>query len=104
MPDGIPTYADLYGIVLENIDKIGVPAVICAFFALILSFVLRVICGVFGDYFYYNHTVSTVSRLKAESEDLEEDFRKKGGISFIMLAIGVMAVEYLPQFLYTLIY
>lgn len=102
MPDGLASYSEVYNIFSQNIDKIGNAAVICAAVSVFINIILRLICGIFGDYFYYKHSISTISQIKRESGDIEEDFRKKGGINFVLFLVGVFAVEYLPGILYSL--
>ncbi len=99
LPETMATYDEMFGIVTDNIGKIGKPAIILAAAAIILNIVLRIICGIFGDLFYRNHTISTLKTLKTESEDLEEDMHKKGGVNFIMFVLGLVIVYELPTML-----
>ena len=37
--------------------------------------------------------------MKEESEDIDYDYRKKGGTNFLLLILGVFAVQYTPGIL-----
>ncbi len=87
---------ELMPFITENMELIGKTAFIVAIVGSVLSFALRIFSGLFGDCFYRRHTIETVSRLKRESDDLETDMRKKGGVSIIWMLIGFFAVQYLP--------
>ena len=91
------TYMDIGRLIAENMDSIGVAAIAAAAIGGILNIILSLLCGAFGDLLYRNHTIETVSRLKKESVDLEEDLRSKGGVSLIALMIGWFAVQNLPR-------
>lgn len=99
MPESVNNYGEMVDFIAQNVKSIGKPATITAVIAIILNLALMIICGVLGDFFYRNHVVSTVKKLKSESEDLEEDFRKKGGVNIFLFLIGAFAVQYLPGIL-----
>lgn len=85
-----------YASVISSLD----PKII--FFAVIgtvAALALRVVCGIIGDSRYMNYTIRSIKKIKAESEDIDFDFRKRGGINVIAMMLGVMAVEYLPSFI-----
>ena len=72
------------------------------FFAVIgtvAALALRVVCGIIGDSRYMKYTIRSIKKIKAESEDIDFDFRKRGGINVFAMMLGVMAVEYLPSFI-----
>ncbi|MEE1239599.1 MAG: RING finger protein [Acutalibacteraceae bacterium] len=90
------TYADLMGSVLTNISDIGAAVMLFAALGFILNLAIRFVSAIFGDYLYKSYTVATVKKIRAESEDLDYDYRKKGGVNIFLFLIGVMAVQYLP--------
>ena len=49
------------------------------------------------NYIYKKHTISTIKEIKSNSDDIDYDFHKRGGISFIATLIGLFAVQYLPS-------
>lgn len=92
-------YMELWQLIMNNISTIGISAVVTFFIGGLLNIVLSFICGAFGDLLYRNHTLDTVSSIKKESEDIENDFRRKGGVSLTALLIGWIGVQYLPRVL-----
>ena len=71
----------------------------------VLMLLIRVICGIFGNRWYYKHCMKTVNKVKASSNDEKEiniKLNAKGGVN-IPLAICLIAsyyiVIYLPMFL-----
>lgn len=96
MPDNVSGYQEMFSIIQQNTSVIGIPAIATALVAASLMLVLRIICGIYGDGLYRNHCISTIKKLKSESEDFEFDLSKKGGFSVMLFAVGLLAVEYLP--------
>jgi len=43
--------------------------------------------------------VEQIKRIKAESIDPDEEYRKKGGANLFLFLLGLLAVEYLPSFI-----
>lgn len=90
------TYTDLMNNVLANISDIGAAVMVFAALGLILNLAIRFVSGILGDYLYKDYTIATVKKIRAESEDMDYDYRKKGGVNIFLFLIGVIAVEYLP--------
>ena len=90
------TYTDLMNNILVNISDIGAAVMIFASLGFILNLAIRFVSGIFGDYFYKCYTIDTVKKIRAESEDMDYDYRKKGGVNIFMFLIGFMIVQYLP--------
>lgn len=97
------TYQELMQNMMAHMNEISGVVVMVAFIGSILSIAIRIICALFGDYWYKNHTVNTIKEIKKSSEDFEYDFRKKGGVNFFLFFIGVFAVQYIPTIIMTLI-
>lgn len=83
----------------ENMKNIGKPVLFLALAGFLLLMIMSVICGMFGDYFYRNHCVSTIKTIKKESDDIAEDFRKKGGVNIFMFVVGFIAMDIAKTFL-----
>lgn len=71
----------------------------------LLMILVRVLCGIFGNRWYYKHTIKTISKIKSTSaSDAEADTKlnTKGGVN-VPLAISLIAsyyiLIYLPMFL-----
>lgn len=90
------TYTDLMNNILVNISDIGAAVMIFASLGFILNLAIRFVSGIFGDYLYKCYTIDTVKKIRAESEDMDYDYRKKGGVNIFMFLIGFMTVQYLP--------
>lgn len=72
-------------------------ALILALIGVFISLAVHLVSGIFGDYFYRNHTIAGVKEIK-ETEDAEDDiWRKKGGISIFAMILGLFAFIYLPE-------
>lgn len=97
------SYIEVSELIYQNISIIGMASVVTAAVGGMLNILLSILCGAFGDLLYRNHTLDTVSRIKKESVDIEDDFRRKGGVSFIALMIGWIGIQYLPRVLMMLL-
>ena len=54
-------------------------------------------------YHYKCYTVASIKQIKAESDDIDFDFRKKGGVNLVAMMLGIMVIEYLPSIIAALI-
>ncbi len=90
-------YNNVLSTIIENLPTIGVAVFIAAIVGGMLNIALKVVTAIFGDYFYRNHTIETLKRLKQESMDIDTDYRRYGGISLIATIIGFFVMRYLPQ-------
>lgn len=80
----------------QRIPEISTGAMALAFASVFLEFAVRIVSAMWGDSIYKNYTVNTVKKLKAESENIIEDYRKKGGMSLFLFLLGIMLVQYVP--------
>lgn len=71
----------------------------------LLMILIRVICGIFGNRWYYKHTIKTVSKIKttsASEQEVDTTLNTKGGVN-VPLAISLIAsyyiLIYLPMFI-----
>ncbi len=87
----------------ESMDKFPPIIVQVAFIGSMLSLAISIVVGILGDYLYKKHAVNTIREIKQTSEDKETNFRKKGGVNIFMFFIGVMAVQYIPAIIVSLI-
>lgn len=100
---GAQGYFQIANIIKENISIIGVPVIILALLGILLSLLVNVLFGVFGDCIYRNKVISNVEEIKESAEDKDEAFRKRGGVNFFVGVLGYFAVSELPTILaYTL--
>jgi len=82
-------------ILTQNIDKIPSLVMLCFFAGGMLSVALSVLAGIFGDWLYKKHVVNTVKEIKQSGQDIETEFRKKGGVNFVLFLIGLFGLQYI---------
>ena len=100
---GLSEMSNVYQFMSQNISKIGLPVLIAAAIGGVFNILLRILSGVYADYFYRKHTISTVSSIKKESDDIETDIRKKGGVNIFALLIGLFLVDRLAEIIFYII-
>ncbi len=86
----------------ENMNLFNKWTLIAAFLSSALSIAIMFIVGIRGDNIYRKHVISSVKDIKENSEDIDYDMRKNGGVSLIFLIIGLVATQYLPGILASL--
>lgn len=89
---------DTFKELITRVDEIGILFIAASFFATALDAGVRVVSALFGDYIYKNYTINTIKTIKSESENIDEDYRKKGGVNIILYMLGIIAVQYIPSF------
>ena len=94
---GNETYTDIIGNAAEHISDIGAAVMVFAVLGFVLNLAIRIVSGVFGDYLYKTYMIDTVKLIRAESDDADYDYRKRGGVNMFLFLIGFMAVEYLQS-------
>ncbi|MBO7519929.1 MAG: DUF2628 domain-containing protein [Clostridia bacterium] len=92
----VTSYSQLLETIVSDPTIIKPSIILLAYAGIILQLILHVICAVFGDRIYRDHAIETISRIKKESDDIDYDYRKKGGANFILLLLGFFAVRYIP--------
>ncbi len=91
------SYADLAKQLLDNIPQIGMSVVVTAAIASVLTLVFHIICGIFGDYIYRNFAIEKIKNIKQNSDDMEYDFRRCGGVNLFAFLAGFLITDYLPS-------
>lgn len=95
-------YSDFISTVMSDYSKIGASVFLLFGIGAVLQILLRVLCAVFGDKIYRDYAIQTISDIKTNSDDLDYDYRKKGGANFFLLLVGLFAVQYIPTIIATL--
>lgn len=90
------TYQQAVQSIYQNLPKIGTAVLIVAMLGFVFNIAIRFVSAIFGDYLYKRYTIDTIKTIRAESEDMDYDYRKKGGVNIFLFLIGTMAVQYLP--------
>ncbi len=80
----------------QYLGEIGMLPLVLALVGMVLSIVIRIFCGIFGDWMYKNRVIEVAERLRS-SENPEEDERRLTGTSFLGFAIAFFAVEFIPS-------
>ena len=88
--------------ITESLPEIGNLLIALAFLGSLIDLGVRIFAGVFGDYFYKKHAIKTIKKIKSESSDIQSDYRKFGGVNFIIFFFGMLAMQYIPLILATL--
>ena len=86
----------IQNLIASAMENSEIPQLILAAAGFVFEIILKIVTGMFGDWQYRNHTISTINEIKSTSDNVTEDFRKKGGVSFMGLIIGFFAIQYLP--------
>lgn len=87
----------------RNINDFEITGIIASFVSSSLNILMSVLCGIFGDYIYRNHTISTIKEIKAQGLDVPEKLFKKGGVSLFAAIIGFFIIQYLPTIIFSFI-
>lgn len=101
----LPGFNDISGsaalgrFAVENIHLIDNTVLILSAVSMLLRIALMVIGGFFGDKIYKKHVIKTAKEIK-ESSDKEITLRKKGGVSLFIPLVVMVAVVYLPEFIF----
>lgn len=89
--------ADVTNFLVNNLANIHWASVLISLLGSTLSLVLRLVVALLGDYWYREHTISKIREIKETSDDIAEDFHRKGGVSLFMFLLGLLATQYLPS-------
>ena len=99
--DTATNYPEMAKQMMGILPSIGSSILLIFGLGLIFNLIIRVISGMFGDYIYKNHVISTLKEINQTSEDAEYDYRKKGGVNIFMFFIGTMLVQNIPSIIAT---
>ena len=73
---------------VEILSKIGVLPIVIVWAIALVNLAIMLVSSMFGDYIYKKHVISTIVKIKTDSEDIDNDFRKKGGVNLLLGIIG----------------
>lgn len=94
-----------FGDFLTSLTDEQVIVMVASTFISVLMVLLRVICGIFANRWYYNHTLKTIGKIKSASASETETDAKltaKGGVN-LPIAISLMISYYLIVYLISII-
>lgn len=81
-------------------NEIGFLPLFLSFTGMVIGLVVRIVCGMYGDYIYKQRVVLSASLIK-QAEDTEAAEKKYSGVSFVGFMLAVFAVEFIPTLLST---
>lgn len=90
------TQAQIMQSIYEHMPKMGAAVIAALLAGFVLNIAVRILSALFGDYLYKQYAISSIKTIRAESEDMDYDYRKKGGVNIFLFLLGTMAVQYLP--------
>lgn len=90
------TQAQLMQSLYEHLPEMGTAVIAALLAGFVLSIAVRILSALFGDYLYKQYAISSIKIIRAESEDMDYDYRQKGGVNIFLFLLGTMAVQYLP--------
>lgn len=90
------TQAQIMQSIYEHLPKMGAAVIAALLAGFMLNIAVRILSALFGDYLYKQYAISSIKTIRAESEDMDYDYRKKGGVNIFLFLLGTMAVQYLP--------
>jgi RNA polymerase subunit RPABC4/transcription elongation factor Spt4 len=97
--ENISSYTEIFSLISTHIGDFSIVSIIMCFIGIALSIIPRIICGLKGDYFYKNHCVSKIKKIKSDTDvdDLDEELKTAGGISILLMFAALLAQAYLPN-------
>ncbi len=106
MPEIMGTgYLDVLESYSNAITSIDIKWVILLTVGAVGMLALRLVCAITADYSYKKFTIKNVLDIKANSEDIDADFRKRGGINVIAMTIGLailLNADFIISYIYSL--
>lgn len=74
-----------------------------AFLGGLINIAISIVFGILGDWIYRKHALGKIKEIKAESEDAETDYRRKGGVNIFLFLVGFFAMQYIPIIMFAFI-
>ncbi len=90
------TQAQLMQNIYSHLTEMGTAVIAALLVGFVLNIAVRFLSALFGDYLYKQYAIASIKTIRAESEDMDYDYRKKGGVNIFLFLLGTMAVQYLP--------
>ena len=100
--DNASNYIDIFENVMNTSASVSNTAIIISFLSIAITLAVRIISGVYGDYFYKKHTVSTIKKIRKESQNQELDYRRKGGVNIFLFLLSYLTLNYLSNLIFLL--
>lgn len=91
------SYMELMQWMMEKIPSVDTSIIFAAFIGSVLNIGIQIFAGLYGDYLYKKHVISSIKDIKENSDDQEYDYRKRGGLNFFLFFISAMIIQYIPS-------
>ena len=84
--------------ITENFDKIPIIAFVLSLVGLLLFFVPRFICGLYGDWSYRGFALEKIKKIRSNNEidEPEEALAHAGSVSLVLGIVAIFVENYLP--------
>lgn len=89
---------------MEALPNISTSIILMVLLGGAISWAVMLVTGIFGDYWYKNHVIEKVKTIKSQSEDVDNDYRKIGGVNFILGVTIHMCINYLTIIIMSFIF
>ncbi len=96
--ESIRNYVQLAEYYTQFLGDIGTLPILLSFIGLALGLIIRIVCGIYGDYIYKQRVILSAELVK-NAEDTEAAEEKFSGTSFFGFFLAVCAVEFIPTLL-----
>ena len=90
------TQAQIMQSIYEHLPKMGAAVIAALLAGFVLNIAVRILSALFGDYLYKQYAISSIKTIRAESEDMDYDYRKKGGVNIFLFLLGTMRCNICP--------
>ncbi len=100
---GYDSYLGLADAIANNITKIGPLVIAFSIISIILNLIIRFTSALFSDYWYKNHSITCIKKIKNKNDDLDVGFRKLGGVNIFWFFLSSLLLEYIPIIIMTLV-
>ena len=93
------TQSDMAKALIANMNTTGLFPILLTLAGAIVSLTVRIICGIFGDWWYKQFTIESIKSINSDSliYDKNAAFSKKGNVSTVLWLIAVLAVSWFPK-------
>ena len=87
LPPG-ETQAQLMQSIYSHLPEMGTAVIAALLVGFVLNIAVRFLSALFGDYLYKQYAIASIKTIRAESEDMDYDYRKKGGVNIFLFLLG----------------
>ena len=102
------SYTVMYQYIADNLATFDKGIVLISIIGLLGGLALRIVSGIFGDWFYRKSAIETIKKVKENDETAQDiplalRLRKKGAVNPFMGLIGLFALQWLVELIFIII-